>query len=247
MLLLALCASIGCSGSGPKDATPPTTEASREAAEADLARYRQSLATGDYVAAVATGQGILRAHPGTSAAEEVEHSLNEVKTKAAAEAEQQRLAALWAYQTGTESGGAQSAASIFAKDPGPDGERMRLILRRHAEWGTSAYLYAGRAGFSCSKPCTVGLRFDDGPVERWRASKPATGEPALFIEDHERLAARIATADRLEIDVVLAERGPSSSLFEIGGFDPKRWPPLPGTFSKPGSKGHLSGTEPPRH
>jgi hypothetical protein len=206
-----------CAGCGQQQSAE--TVAAREA---DMARFRQNVEAGDHALAVATGEGILRRYPGTAAADEVARTLPEIEVAAAAAVEERRLAELWVYQTGTEAGAAQSTASIFAGD-GPDGAPVQLVLRRHADWGTSAYLHAEGGGFACPDPCTVALRFDGGPLEAWAASLPATGEPAIFIDDHEGLVARFADADRLEVEVVFVDGGPSTLAFEVGGFDPSRW------------------------
>jgi hypothetical protein len=222
--LLVLSASLACSAPAP---SKEPTGAALEALQSDLALYRRSLESGDDTAAVAAGRAILRKHPESAAAEEIRRTFPEVEARMAAAEKQERLGDLWAYHTGTEAGGAQSTASVFASEPAAvEGTRMRLVLRRHSQWGTSAYLYAGGSGFSCAEPCTLGLRFDGGAVERWPATLPETGEPAIFVADHDGLVARLGGAERLEVEAALAGAGPSTSVFEVGGFDPAKWLPL---------------------
>ncbi len=226
-LLLAASVLVACSPSGPAPAAGTGAAATDPRADADLVAYQQLIAAGSHEIAVTMGNEVLRKYPNSTAAAEVRRTLAGVQATAKASADAKRLKALWAYQVGEQRGGAQSAASIYSSTPGSAKERLRLILRRHADWGESAYVFADGKGFRCPAPCTLSLRFDDQPAERWKAFTPETGEPAIFIEDDRKFAQRLTQTRKVAIDAILADRGPLTIVFETGGFDPQQWLPLP--------------------
>lgn len=221
-VVLILLLSLAACGGKP----PPAAPAADPRAAQDLATYRQLVGANSLEFAVTVGREIQRKYPGTPAAAEVAASLPEVEAKYQAGVDAKRLAALWDYQTGVQSGGAQSSASIFSTEPA-GAAQVRFIFRRHAEWGRSAYLYAGGGGFACPEPCSLLLRFDDAAATRWKAHLPETGEPALFIDDDAALAAKLPGTRRLAIEATLRDQGPVTLLFEPGGFEPGRWVELP--------------------
>jgi hypothetical protein len=225
LLLGALVAA--CSPSGQAPAAGPGTAAADPRAEQDLVAYKQLIAAGSHEIAVTMGNEILRKYPKSSAAAEVRRTIAEVQATAKATTDNKRLKALWAYQVGEQRGGAQSAASIYSSEPASEKERMRLILRRHADWGESAYVFADGKGFKCPAPCALTLRFDDQPGEKWKAFTPETGEPAIFIEEDRKFAQRLTQTRKVAIDATLVDRGPTKIVFETGGFDPAQWLPLP--------------------
>lgn len=223
-LFLALALALAACGGAP----PPAAPDADALAAKELATYRELVRGNSLEFAVTVGREIVRRHPGTPAATEVAATLPEIEAKYQAGVDAKRLAALWDYQTGVQSGGAQSSASIFSTDPAGTGAgQVRFIFRRHAEWGRSAYLYAGGGGFQCPDPCSLLLRFDDAPATRWKAHLPETGEPAIFIDDDAALAAKLPGTKRLAIEGTLRDHGPVTLLFEPGGFDPKLWAELP--------------------
>ena len=128
-------------------------------------------------------------------------------------------------------GGIQHTAAIYsqvepmseeegAPAPIPD---ARLILRRHPEWGESAYLVLTQKTLQCGPPCRLKIRFDDGEPQRYTGDPADTGTgPALFIEDRDRFLAAMTEATRVRIELP-----PSGALvpvfeFEVGGFQPAR-------------------------
>lgn len=221
-LVLALLLAVTACGGKP----PPAAPAADPRAAQDLATYRELLGANSLEFAITVGREIQRNHPGTPAAAEVAATLPDIEARFAAGNAAKRLAALWDYQTGVQAGGAQSAASIFSTEPS-GAAQVRFIFRRHADWGRSAYLYAGGGGFDCPDPCSVLLRFDGAPGTRWKAHLPETGEPAIFIDDDVALAAKLPGTKRLEIEATLRDQGPVTMVFEPGGFVPAKWVELP--------------------
>jgi hypothetical protein len=224
-LLTALLLTCGCGGENAP--APPPPPVNSPAATRDLAAYEELVRSGSYEFAVTMGREVVRKYPGTPAAQAVQQSLADTEAKARAVIDQRRLTALWSYQTGTQASGRQSTASIYSSEPASEAERVRLIFRRHSEWGESAYIYAGGGGFVCKTPCRVSVRFDDAAAVAMAGEIPETGEPAIFIDDDKALLAKLAATKRLTFEATLKDRGPVSLVFETAGFDAAQFLPLP--------------------
>lgn len=217
---------VACSQQASQPATPPVaaTPVPQPQAARELDMYRKLLAEKSYELAAPIGEEIATRFPGSGAAQEVGATLADVRAKADASARERRLSRLWSYQSGRESGGDQVTASIYANEqPGVD--RVRLVLRRHSAWGQSVYLFAGGKGFACKGICTIPARFDDHAVAL-KAYLPETGEPAIFIKDDAGFIARLAKTRKLSLDVDLKDAGRKTLVFDVGGFDPAKFPPL---------------------
>lgn len=219
-----------CSPSEPDRDTAQSTQVPSVNAKAreDLAMYDGLVKSESWTLAAPIGEGIVKRWPQSDAAGEVRKTLADVQAKAAKINETRRLEALWMYQTGEQDGGAQSTASIHPSQPASEAGRIQLILRRHADWGESAYLYdnSGR-GFVCPGRCSVSIAIDGGESESMDADLPDTGDPALFLEEYDRLGKILAQAETLDITVGIAGAKDTTLRFEVAGFDPARWKPLP--------------------
>lgn len=219
----------GCSQQGPTPPPAPSASAQAAANEAaadkELKLYQDMLAKHAEDLAAPVGQDIVQKYPGTSAATEVQKTLAQVEATAKAKAEHERLASLWYYQIANV-GGMQSTASTYSAPASADS--VRLVLRRHVKWGQSAYLFApdGSKGFVCKDLCNVAMRFD-GKHETWKAYLPKTGEPAMFIKDDKRFIAAMQKTKVIEMDVTSREHGKETLKFEVGGYDPVKFAPLP--------------------
>jgi len=203
----------------PGQAAPNSADAAKK-----LSLYNAMLKASRDDLAAPIGEEIVSDYPNTPAAAEVQKTLPGIQAKARATAERDRLAALWLYQTGTQSGGKQISASIGSKSGGE--AAVRLILRRHSKWGQSVYLFGSGHGFVCKDQCDVPMRFDGKP-EKWKAYLPKTGEPALFIKDDARFIKAMGQAKVIEMNVVTKDHGKQMLTFEVGGYDPAKFPKLP--------------------
>jgi hypothetical protein len=215
---------VACSPSPPpaSEAAPPPAAV---AGQKELELYRTLRAQGSWELAAPIGKEIMERFPGSAAADEVAQTLAETSAKGEAAVKQRRLERLWSYQAGKESGGDQVTASIYSEDRSA-AERVRLVLRRHSDWGQSAYLFGSGKGFACRATCRIEVRFDDQPPRKLKAYLPETGEPALFIEDDRDFIARMEKAELVRIDIDDKDRGPRTLTFEVGGFDATKFPPL---------------------
>jgi hypothetical protein len=227
LIFLAIFALSACSQSSapPAVALPTAKPAPNETqANKELALYQEMLRTDSYELAQPIGQEIVTRFAGTAAAAEVSKTLADVAAKAKSKSEGRRMSQLWAYQSGKESGGTQNTASMYSRGGGDD--RIRLVLRRHSAWGQSAYLFGSGAGFACAKDCAIEIRFDDRPVQRFKARLPETGEPAIFIEDDRGFIAKMEKATSVSMDVMLKGKGKRSLVFEVGGYDATKFLPI---------------------
>jgi hypothetical protein len=227
-----------CSGS---DTSPPAVDAAAAAkaaadakAVAAMKLYDQMRANQSWDLASTLGDELLKKYPGSTAANQVQQTIVDVRAKATAQGESRRLARLWAYNAVSESGGVQYTAAIVSKQPlkgaadAKKPERIRLVLRQHPKWGQSVYLLLDNATFDCSKGCaTLAVRFDDAPQQRMKATIPPTGEPALFIDDDKGVIAKIQKAKTLAVDVPVKGEGEQTVVFEVGGFDATKLPDKP--------------------
>lgn len=227
VLALILLATLpaACSRSTPP---APVPAASAPAAETqgkkELELYRQLQQEKSYELAAPIGAEIVAKYPQSLAAKEVHETLADTTAKATALSTRRRLERLWSYQSGKESGGTQNTASIYSGDPTET--RVRLVLRRHSAWGQSVYLFGNGKGFECAKSCTIGVRFDEQPPRRMKAYLPETGEPALFISDDKAFLERLGSTQKIAIDVVEKDRGARTLVFEVGGFESGKFPPV---------------------
>lgn len=218
-----------CSPGGNQANTSNAVPANQQNADVQQAAqklklYQQMLNDHRDDLAAPIGEEIVTDYPNTPAATEVQKTLPGIQAKARAKAESDRVAALWLYQTGMQSGGKQISASISSSKPTGEAA-VRLILRRHSKWGQSVYLFGSGHGFVCKDQCELPMRFDGKP-EKWKAYLPKTGEPALFIKDDSRFIKAMEKAKVIEMDVVTKDHGKETLTFEVAGFDPAKFPEL---------------------
>lgn len=210
----------GCSQKNAPSAAEQAA-ANEQAAAPDLALYQKLQAEQKPKLAVLVGQQIVSKYPGTAAATEVQNALPALEAKA----EHQRLADLWLYQT-VEQDGLQYTAILESSLPSGTENQVQLILRRHVGWPQAVYLYGHGQGFVCNNTCDIVMRWD-GQREAWKGHLPESGEPAMFINADRRFIAALSKAKIIEMDVTTVDQGPETLKFEVGGYDPSKFPQLP--------------------
>jgi len=224
MMLAAALPISGCSqksASSTAQSVAAQMAATQTAANNELTLYQQLLAQQKRPQALLIAKDIIQKYPGTPAAAQVQKTLPELE----AEAEHDKLAALWLYQT-EDQDGLQYTAGIYSSQPSGLDNRVELILRPHVGWPQSVYLYGNGQGFVCQKVCSLVMRMD-GNREVWKAYLPETGEPAMFIKDDKRFIAMLPKIKVIEMDVVTKDNGPETLTFEVGGYDPSKFLSLP--------------------
>jgi hypothetical protein len=235
LLSLLVVAGLGACSSSEQQAAAPSAEAIAAAkpqqeakAEQHYAMYEEMLKAGNAELALPLGDELLKMYPDSAAAARVRPAIEALREKAASEGEARRTARLWTYQTAPMAGGTQSTASIYSNDdPGVPGDKVRLVFRRHTEWGQSVFLYGTEPGFTCAKNCRVSISFDEAKPRQLEGSIPPTGEPAIFIEEDKVFIAQLEKARKVAIDVTEKGKTPRTLHFDVAGFDPKKFLPLP--------------------
>ncbi|MCX7512769.1 hypothetical protein [Frateuria sp. STR12] len=223
-----LCGVLAVAGCNSPDqaAQAPAASAQDDAAARKLDTYRQLLRIHNDEMSVTMGHDILDRYPGSAAAKEVQQTLPQIEKRWKTESEKRRLDALWLYQVSPMQGGTQSTATIYSSQPGGN-DRVRLVLRRHTDWGQNVFLYGGGHGFVCRGNCTIHATFD-GKAHGIKAFAPSTGEPALMIRDDDDFIARMKEARKITMDVTLVDGEKKQTLvYEVAGFDPAKWKGLP--------------------
>lgn len=225
-LLAAAILLAGCShANDPSTAPVPAQQAKNAEAAGKLDTYRQLLRIKNDQMVVEMGHDILDRYPNTPAALEVQQTLPAIEQGYKLASEKARLAALWLYQVSPMAGGTQSTATINSSEPAGDG-RVRLVLRRHTQWGQNAFLYGAGHGFVCRGNCTIATTVD-GRLVGIKAFAPTTGEPALMIRDDKPFIAMLQKAKKITLNVTLVDGEKKQALvYEVAGFDPLKWAPL---------------------
>lgn len=195
-----------------------------------LARYEAARAGGDYEVAEMHGNQLDQSHGKTEAAATMRETYDDVVVQADAMRERRRLIGLWDYQSVAVDGGTQHSAAIYSKVPAHSLEEggpaprpeARLVLRRHPEWGESAYLVLQMSSLRCGPPCRLKIRFDDGPVREFSGDPADTGTgPALFIEDEPGFLAAMSQARRVRFELPRNGVLVPTFEFEVGGYRPE--------------------------
>lgn len=219
----------------PEQPSAPTPEALAAAkaqqeakAEQHYAMYEEMLKADNAELALPLGDELLKLYPDSAAAARIRPDIESLRTKAVTEGESRRLGRLWTYQTAPMAGGQQSTASIYqSSDGGANGEQVRLVFRRHSDWGQSVFLYGNEPGFSCAKNCRITMKFDGGTSMNMEGSIPPTGEPAIFIEEDKAFIAQAEKSKTVDIEVTEKGKPPRTLHYEVGGFDADKFLPLP--------------------
>ena len=226
LLAAALGAAFAMGGCSQQGSAPAQAQAKAHAdaatANANLDTYRQLLRIHNDEMAVTMGKDIVSRFPDSAAASEVQQTLPAIEQRYKANSEKTRLAALWWYQVAPMAGGKQSTATIHSTSSG-SAEPVKLVLRRHTQWGQSVFLFGSGRGFVCRGMCTLHLSVDGKSVPI-KASAPPTGEPALMFRDDKGFIAMLRKARNISIDVTLVDGDKKQTLvYEVGGFDPAKW------------------------
>ncbi len=229
--LLLIASVTACSNqaqpSAPSVDAVATSKAQMEAkAEQHYAMYEQMLNADNAELALPLGDELLKMYPDSAAAARVRPTIEALRNKADSEGESRRMSRLWSYQISPMAGGTQSTATIYSNED-LGAEKVRLVFRRHTEWGQSVFLYGSEPGFSCAKNCRVSMTFDEGKPTTMEGSIPPTGEPAIFIEEDKKFIAQVGKSKKVAIEVTVKGKPSTTLHFDVGGFDEKKFQPLP--------------------
>jgi len=228
-LLVAAVLLAGCSQQSDQPSAAEQAQAAAAQTQADAAKkldtYRQLVQQNNDEMTVLMGKDILERFPNTDAAKEVQQSLPGIEQRFKDNREKARVQALWIYQVSPMQGGTQSTATIYTSQPSGN-DRVRLVLRRHTEWGQNAFLYGNGHGFICKGNCTINATIDGKPTGI-KGFAPTTGEPAIMIRDDKAFIAMLEKAKKITMDVTTKDDDKKQTLvYEVGGFDASKWQPV---------------------
>lgn len=208
--------------------------ATEDAAKRGESAFDVAVTNRNWPLAKAQADVLMQNYPQSQAAARVRAQYDDVKTRAEAEREQARTAALWTYNRVAvagkgKAGGTQLSASIYAKDDvdvdGSGAKPVQLIFRDHPAWGRSAYLVLQAGDFNCYGGCKVKVSADGGAAKAMAASRPKTDEAiAMFIEDERALWRLARNAKTLAIEFPVKAGGTRTATFETGGLDGGKMP-----------------------
>lgn len=233
-IALALCLMVpACQrGEDPKDAAQAAIAqaAAKEQAAATMEQqFAQAVAAQNWRLAKGYAEVLQVDYPTSAAAARVKPRLDEVRDKAEAQVQQQRLAALWSYDDiAVAGGGRQRSAAIYSQEPvdtdGSGAHPVRLIFRDHPAWGRSAYMVLQAGDFDCYRGCRLKVTVD-GKVHTLPGSRPRTDEAiAMFIDDWKGLWKLAKSGKQLAIEFPTKTVGARTVQFEVGGLDPGKLP-----------------------
>lgn len=175
---------------------------------------------------------LLAQYGDSEAAQSVRVTLADTREHAQTQREQRRLASLWDYQRIPVAGGEQVTAAIYShSEVDPDAEVVpvpdaRLVLRRHPDWGRSAYLLLNQRQLDCGPPCVLSIRFDRNAVQTFRGKPADSGSgPALFIVEDVRFREAMASAQTIRIELPRSKALVPVFVFEVGGFSASQFDP----------------------
>ena len=228
-LLVAAALLTGCSQQSDQPSAAEQAQTAAAQTQADAAKkldtYRQLVQQNNDEMTVLMGKDILERFPNTDAAKEVQQSLPGIEQRFKDNREKARVQALWIYQVSPMQGGTQSTATIYTSQPSGN-DRVRLVLRRHTEWGQNAFLYGNGHGFICKGNCTINATVDGKPTGI-KGFAPTTGEPAIMIRDDKAFIAMLEKAKKITMDVTTKDDDKKQTLvYEVGGFDASKWQPV---------------------
>jgi hypothetical protein len=98
-----------------------------------------------------------------------------------------------------------------------------LTIRKTITSGTNVILRIERGQFLCGiEGCTINVRFDSGPIQRFSASGPNDhGTTTLFLENETRFISQLRKANAVRIESTFYHEGLQTLEFDVQGF---RWP-----------------------
>jgi hypothetical protein len=230
LAVLVVAASMaGCSQQSDQPSAAEQAQTAAAQTQADAAKkldtYRQLMQQNNDEMTVLMGKDIVERFPNTDAAKEVQQSLPGIEQRFKDNREKARVQALWIYQVSPMQGGTQSTATIYTSQPSGN-DRVRLVLRRHTEWGQNVFLYGSGHGFICKGNCTINATVDGKPTGI-KGFAPTTGEPAIMIRDDKAFIAMLEKAKKITMDVTTKDDDKKQTLvYEVGGFDTTKWQPV---------------------
>ena len=241
VVLAIIAVSIG--DGSPSSSTPESTSSASqsESAAALLQRLREVETGGDAVAIVEAAEAITRRFPGTPEADSAravaavhEEAAEAERQRRAEEAEHQRLALKWRYNSykdemtsrSSREARVQSENTVNFDSPYDGSQHGTLVLRDHPSYGQDVILRIERGQILCRsyQTCTIRVRFDEGEAQSWRAVGPAdNSSTTIFLRNQGRFRQRMRSAQIVRVRISVYQQGEPTFEFHVGGFDQERF------------------------
>lgn len=95
-----------------------------------------------------------------------------------------------------------------------------LTIRKSARWGTNVAVRIERGQFLCGiDECTVNVRFDTGPIQRFSAGGPDDqSTTTLFLNNEGRFISQLRKAKVVRIEATFYQEGSQALEFNVEGF-----------------------------
>jgi hypothetical protein len=149
-------------------------------------------------------------------------------------AERQANAAKWRYSSDTDPMASRPSrtASIDSENtvefdfPYEGQQHATLTLRNHPSYGRDVIVQIREGQILCPSydSCSIRIRFDDGPAERWTAAGAADNSTTvLFIRNYSRFVQRMRNAKIVRIQIPVYQEGAPTFDFRVSGFDHERY------------------------
>ncbi len=229
LVVLALSGLLVLSGCGKQshddaDASAKAARILADAQTAELARnYQQAREAQQWDLALAYAAELQHKAPNSVPMQEVQATLTDTGIHADEVRDKRRLSALWVYNiepvnSGTD--GVVISAYLYSdRNADPEGSApVRIVLRKHPQWGRSVYLVLDSGEFDCDPKCNVLIQFDDQPAREFAATKPRENKSALFIDDEQTIRDALDKIRVITIKTSVHDV-PRTLRFEVGGFD----------------------------
>lgn len=225
-MLLLVSTLSGCGPSAEERAAQIKAEHERRA-EILLESFDRAVKEENWHLAIVQAQAIQNDAPRSDAATNMKALMESMLEKARLQTIRQRMENLWTYQIEWVDGEStpQKTADIYNSIEGEaskESPRVRLILRRHPQWGESFYLVSRQGNFRCVDPCKFTIQFDAKAAQEFDGTISSTGtEPAYFIEDEKRFIEGLKGAAIVRIRDNQPQ--PVELFYEVSGFSPTRY------------------------
>lgn len=143
-------------------------------------------------------------------------------------------AAKWSYSSTTDPMASrpsrtaviQSENTVEFGFPYEGAQHATLVLRNHPSYGRDVILQIREGQILCPSydDCSIRVRFDDGPAERWTGAGPAdNSSTTVFIRNYSRFLQRLRNAKVVRIQIPVYQEGAPTFEFRVAGFDNDRY------------------------
>ena len=141
-------------------------------------------------------------------------------------------AATWKYKSTLDEMSGKSGPQAYAVSdnslklnfPYQGPNETYIVIRDHPQDGLEVVFAIHNGQILCHSDCSVKVRFDDGPVIEFAATRSSDQDPkVIFIDDAEKFVAAASEAKLILIQPSLYRNGTPVLRFKFS--QPLRWPP----------------------